>query len=127
MELYNTADWKTEKHVPVIELPEKIVAGENTKITVSIGKEIPHPNKTEHHIRWIKLLFWPEGEKYPYEIGRTEFNSHGGSIKGPDTSSVYTEPFTVFHVKTEKAGKLIATTFCNIHGYWLSETELKFE
>lgn len=127
MELYGTADWKTEKHVPVIEVPDVIKKGEKTMVTVTVGKEIAHPNKTEHHIRWIKLMFWPEGEKYPYDLGIIEFNAHGESIKGPDTGTVYTEPAGVFYFKTEKPGKLIATSYCNIHGFWKSEKEIKVE
>ena len=125
MELYGTADWKTEKHVPVIEVPETIEKGALISVKVSVGKEIAHPNTTIHHIRWIKLLFWPEEEKYPYEIGKVEFSSHGESIKGADTSTVYTEPFGKFRFKTEKSGKLIATSLCNIHGLWKSEKEIK--
>ena len=125
MELYGTADWKTEKHVPVIDVPETIEKGALISVKVSVGKEIAHPNTTIHHIRWIKLLFWPEEEKYPYEIGKIEFSSHGESIKGADTSTVYTEPFGKFRFKTEKSGKLIATSFCNIHGLWKSEKEIK--
>lgn len=125
MELYGIADWKTEKHVPVIEVRETIEKGASISVKVSVGKEIAHPNTTIHHIRWIKLLFWPEEEKNPYEIGKIEFSSHGESIKGADTSTIYTEPFGKFRFKTEKAGKLIATSFCNIHGLWKSEKEIK--
>ena len=42
MDLYGTADWKTEKHVPVIEVAEVIKSGEKTPVTVSVGKEIAH-------------------------------------------------------------------------------------
>ncbi|MHA1345171.1 MAG: class II SORL domain-containing protein [Candidatus Heimdallarchaeaceae archaeon] len=127
MELYGTADWKTEKHVPVIEVDDVIKSGEKTPVTVSVGKEISHPNKTEHHISWIKLMFWPEDEKYPYQIGLANFDAHGASVKGPDTSGVYSEPYAVFQLKTEKPGKLIATSFCNIHGFWKFEKEIKIE
>lgn len=44
-----TDDWKTEKHVPVIEIV-KIEDGK-VEIRVSVGKEIPHPNTTAHHIK----------------------------------------------------------------------------
>ncbi|MHA1952818.1 MAG: desulfoferrodoxin family protein [Candidatus Heimdallarchaeaceae archaeon] len=128
MELYGTADWKTEKHVPVIEVDEVdgvIKEGKNSVI-VSVGKEIAHPNKTEHHISWIKLLFWPDGEKYPYQIGYANFDAHGASIKGPDTSGIYSEPYAVFQVVIDKPGKLIATSYCNIHGLWKSEKEIKY-
>jgi superoxide reductase len=126
-ELFQTADWKKEKHVPVIEVQEKVEKGSNTKVTVSVGKEMPHPNTTEHHIRWIELTFLPEGEKFPYQIGRAEFLSHGESMNGPNTSTVYTEPVAMFYFRTEKPGKLIATSYCNIHGLWKSEKEIKVE
>ena len=127
MEIFQTADWKAEKHVPVIELPEKIKKGEVFEVRVTVGKEIPHPNTTEHHIRWIELLFLPEGEKFPHEIGRVEFLSHGESTEGPNTSTVYAEPTAIFAFKTEKSGKLIAASYCNIHGLWKSEAEVKVE
>ncbi|MFZ5906555.1 MAG: desulfoferrodoxin family protein, partial [Nitrospirota bacterium] len=63
-EFYQSADWKSEKHVPVIDCPAAVKAGENFQVTVSIGKEVAHPNTTEHHIRWIQLFFKPEGEKF---------------------------------------------------------------
>ncbi|MCG3259306.1 MAG: class II SORL domain-containing protein [Candidatus Heimdallarchaeota archaeon] len=127
MELYGTADWKTEKHVPVIEIADVIKAGEKALVTISVGKEIAHPNKTEHHISWIKLMFWPEDEKYPYQLGLANFDAHGASIKGSDTSGVYSEPYAVFQLKTDKPGKLIATSYCNIHGFWKYEKEVKVE
>ena len=68
------ADWKSEKHVPVIEAPEKVKAGEVFEVKIRVGKEIPHPNTTEHHIRWISLYFQPEGDKFTYQIGRYEFS-----------------------------------------------------
>ena len=124
-ELFQTADWRTEKHVPVIEIPDIVKKGEPIKVTVSVGKEIPHPNTTEHHIRWIELVFLPEGESFPYYIGRVEFSAHGESVRGPNTSTIYTEPIAVFVFKTEKSGKLIAFSYCNIHGLWRNEKELK--
>lgn len=122
MEIFKTEDWKKEKHVPVIEILEK---KENlVTVRVSVGKEIKHPNTTEHHIRFIELYFLPEGESFPLDIGRAEFNSHGESTKGPNTSTVFTEPIAVFSFRTEKKGKLIAFSYCNIHGLWRNEEEL---
>jgi len=39
-----SADWKQEKHSPVIECPDSVKAGEKFQVTVSVGKEIAHPN-----------------------------------------------------------------------------------
>ncbi|MCM8785750.1 MAG: class II SORL domain-containing protein [Candidatus Omnitrophica bacterium] len=124
-ELYQSADWKKEKHVPVIEIIEKDKE-KGVKVEVSVGKEIPHPNTTAHHICWIEVYFLPEGSKFPYLIGRFDFISHGASVDGPDTSSVYTEPIVNLKFKTQKDGKILASSYCNIHGLWENEIDLKF-
>ncbi len=124
-ELYQSADWKKEKHVPVIEVVEKDKE-KGVKIIVTVGKEIPHPNTTAHHISWIDVYFLPEGEKFPYHIGRYEFLSHGASTDGADTSSIYTEPIVEIKFKTAKEGKIFASSYCNIHGLWENSIELKF-
>ena len=121
--MYSEADWKSEKHVPVIECADVLKKGEKNPITVSVGKEITHPNTTAHFISWIKLYFHPEGERIQ-EIGVANFEAHGAGLKGADTSTVYTEPYAIFHLKTEKPGKLIATSYCNIHGLWKSEKDV---
>ncbi|MBI4706409.1 MAG: class II SORL domain-containing protein [Candidatus Omnitrophica bacterium] len=124
-DLLQSADWKTEKHVPVVESPVAVKKGEFFRITVKVGKEIQHPNKTEHHIRWIAVYFQPEGEKFPYQIGKAEFSAHGESVNGSDTSTVYTHPEVVLNFKTDKSGTIFASSYCNIHGLWQSVKELK--
>ncbi|MDD5154959.1 MAG: class II SORL domain-containing protein [Candidatus Omnitrophica bacterium] len=126
-DLFQTADWKSEKHVPVIEAEPKVKKGESLKITVSVGKEIAHPNTTEHHIAWIELYFLPKGEKLPYQLGRFEFSAHGSSVQGPNTSTVYTQSVASCVVKTEKSGTIFASSYCNIHGLWESSQDLTVE
>lgn len=126
-DLLQIADWKTEKHVPVIELPDKNKKTDTIKITLSVGKEIPHPNTTEHHIAWIAAYFLPKGEKFPYSVGKFEFNAHGASTLGPNTSTVYTQPGVTFSLKTEKSGTLSVVSYCNIHGLWESAKEVVIE
>ena len=125
--LFQTANWKSEKHVPVIEAPEKVAKGDFFKVTVSVGKEIAHPNKTEHHIRWIDVYFQPKGEKFPYQIGKATFAAHGESIEGPDTSTVYTHHEVTVSFKTEKPGTIFASSYCNIHGVWESSKEIQVQ
>lgn len=123
-DLYQSADWKKEKHVPVIEAPSQAKKGEFVSVTVSVGKEIPHPNTTAHHIRWIEAYFLPVGEKFPYELGRFEFNSHGESTQGADTSTVFTHPEVTLKFKTDKSGVILASSSCNIHGLWQNSKEI---
>ncbi len=115
---YQSGDWKNEKHVPVIEAPDSVKADTPFDITLSIGKEVPHPNTTGHHIRWIKLYFLPEGEKLVQEVGVAEFSAHGESADGADKGPAYTEPYAVMRLKISKPGLLLATSYCNIHGLW---------
>jgi superoxide reductase len=118
------ADWKTEKHVPVIECDDKVKADEMFKVKVSVGKEVAHPNTTEHHISWITLYFQPEGEKFIYDVGHFEFNAHGAAAAGANQGPVYTHHGATAWLKTSKPGTLLATSYCNIHGLWESSKEI---
>ena len=116
-----TADWKNEKHVPVIDCADSVAAGAALAITVTVGKEIAHPNTTNHHISWIALHFVPAGSKTSIEIGRCEFSAHGASVDGPDKGPAYTDSKLSISAKLSASGTLYATAFCNIHGLWSSE------
>ncbi len=124
--LYQTDDWKNEKHVPAIEVEGTPKKDEPLTVKVSVGKEVSHPNKTEHHIRWISLYFMERDGKFPYEIGKIYFSAHGESVKGPDTSGVYTFHEAVFTFKTGGPGTLFASSYCNIHGLWENSVKIKF-
>ncbi len=123
-ELFKSADFKSEKHVPVIEVSGSASKGESLNVAIAVGKEIAHPNTTEHHIQWIRLYFLPEGGKFPYELGSFEFGSHGASAEGPNTSTVYSDAKVTISFKTEKSGTLLASSYCNIHGLWQSSKTL---
>jgi len=124
-ELFQTADWKMEKHVPVIDCPDQVKAVDLFAVKVILGKEIAHPNTTEHQISWISVYFHPEGERFPQQIGHFEFTAHGESVEGPDKSLVYTHHEVSLSMKTSKPGIIYATALCNIHGLWRSEKEIK--
>ena len=118
-------DWKKEKHIPVITLEkEKVNKGEFFELEVTVGKSINHPNTTAHHIRWISIYFLPDNEEFPYHIVDTTFNAHGESIKGADTSTVYSNHTIKIEFKTEKPGTIIAASYCNIHGLWQSSERI---
>jgi superoxide reductase len=124
-DVMQSADWKAEKHVPAIEAPASVKSGEFFNVEVNVGKEIAHPNTTEHHIRWITLYFHPEGAKFPYQVGRYEFDAHGESAEGANQGPVYTNSCVVTSMKTDKPGVLLAASYCNIHGLWESSKDLK--
>ena len=123
-DLLQSADWKKEKHVPVIDAPDKGKKGEWINATLTVGKEIAHPNTTEHHIRWISVFFLPDGEKFPHQIAEIDFCAHGESAAGPNMSTVYAHPQAIVVFKTEKPGTIMASSYCNIHGLWQSSKKI---
>ncbi|KLO22817.1 Neelaredoxin [Marinitoga sp. 1197] len=114
-DVIKSADFKNEKHVPVIDAPEKVKADELFKIEIQVGKDIPHPNTVEHHISWIDLYIHYENDPNTVHLGRFEF--------GPSV----TEPHVLTYVKLSKKGTLIAHSYCNIHGLWESEKVIDVE
>jgi len=124
-DLFQIADWSKEKHVPVIEGPDTVKKGDVAKISIIVGKVIAHPNTTEHHIRWVTLFFLADGEKFPYQVARCEFDAHGESAQGPNMSTIYANPEVVVTLKTEKPGMLMASSYCNVHGLWSSSKKLE--
>ncbi len=118
------ADWKKEKHVPVIECPDQVKAGEVFEVKVGLGKEVAHPNTTEHHFSWVTLYFHPAGEKFSHQVGHFEFSAHGESTAGPNKGPVYTHHQVTAAIKIDRPGTLHALALCNIHGLWESSKEI---
>ena len=102
------------KHSPVIEVEKE---GELYKISVEVGKEVEHPNAFDHYIGFVEIYFQPEG-KEPILISRVEFNAHG-------EENNYTKPKVIVYAKLEGKGKIIAISYCNKHGLWISEKEIQ--
>ena len=123
--LFQEADWKSEKHVPAIECPDAVKSGEPFEIRVSIGKEVSHPNTTEHHIRWIQVFFHPEGGKFTFQLANCEFTAHGESTDGADKGPAYTHHAATVSAMVKKPGTIYALGFCNIHGMWENRKEIK--
>jgi superoxide reductase len=126
-ELIQESDWRSEKHVPVVDCPDNVKKDEFFEVTAVVGKEVAHPNTTAHHISWIELYFLPEGEKFPCQMAKIDFTAHGASVQGPDTSTVYTNHKVTIYMKTSKPGTIIATSLCNIHGLWQFSKQIKVE
>jgi len=113
-----TADWKHEKHAPVIHTPDTVEAGTPFTVTIVVGEEISHPNTPEHHISWIELYFVPKGGETAYFLGRTELGAHG-------EAELQTDPRAVFQVSVPGSGTLKAVALCNIHGLWEGSKEIE--
>ncbi len=115
-----TADWKNEKHVPVIECADSVKSEDWVTVRVGLSKAVVHPNTTEHHIRWIKVFFSPDTDKFTYDLGTFEFNAHGEHASGANQGPVYTRDQIEFTFKAKSSGTIHALALCNIHGLWES-------
>lgn len=124
-DLLQEADWKSEKHAPVIEAPDTAKAGEGVTISASVGKEIAHPNTTEHHIVWIELHFKPDSDKFSHQLSVNRFTAHGESAAGANQGAAFTEPACQTTVKLTESGTLFATSYCNIHGLWENQKRIE--
>ena len=112
--LIQTGDWKGEKHVPVITAPESFLKDNEVEIKVSIGDAVGHPNTLEHYISWIKLFYIEDGKKFAIELGNYHFAAHS-------EGDVFSEPFAIIKSRLPGSGKLMALSYCNIHGLWGNE------
>jgi superoxide reductase len=126
-ELIQESDWRSEKHVPVVDCPDTVKKDAFFEVTAAIGKEVAHPNTTAHHISWIELYFLPDGEKFAQQIAKIDFTAHGASVQGPDTSTIYTHHKVTAWMKTSKSGTILAVSLCNIHGLWQFSKQIKVE
>ncbi len=115
-EVNKVKDWNNmtdmeKKHVPVIEAPDKVKAGEIFDVLVEVGKYMKHPNELSHWINWIGLWI----DKRP-----VAFVSLYPTVG---------EPVVRFRIKIDSAGKkrIVAREFCNLHGVWENEKEIEVE
>jgi len=126
-DLVQSGDFKGEKHVPVIDAPEKVKAGESFTVKVCVGKEIPHPNKMEHHISWIQLFFKPNDAKFVIELAKFDYAAHAAAMDPTAAGPALSEPFSCVTLKLAKSGTLIVQSYCNIHGLWEASKEITVE
>lgn len=122
-----TGDWKAEKHVPAIEAPDRVAAREVFDVAVTLGKAANHPNTVEHHIRYIRLFFKPDDDKFLYNVGNCEFAAHGESAAGANEGPVHCHHGATFQMMVDRPGTLHAVSYCNIHGLWESKKRVDLE
>ena len=126
-DLIQSGDFKGEKHVPVIDAPVKVKADEAFNVNLSVGKEIPHPNKPGHHICWIQLFYKPTDGKFVIELAKFDYTAHAAAMDPAAPGPAMTEPSSSVLVKLAKSGTLIVQSYCNIHGLWESAQEIVVE
>ena len=111
--LNKPADWNNlpgmaKKHVPIIEAPAKVKAGEPFAVKIKVGgiDGVEHPNTLSHWINWIALY---AGERL---ISRVEL--------GAELTDGYV---VTLNVTLKETANLRAQEFCNLHGVWEGKTK----
>ena len=94
-----------KKHLPVIEAPDSVKAGEPLEVTVQVGKLLAHPNEPGHHVESIELY------KGHVLLARTDL---AGGLAEPKVT------FTVLLTSDIDGASLRAFEKCNLHGTWES-------
>jgi superoxide reductase len=89
-----------KKHLPVIEAPDSVKAGESFEVTIEVGKLLTHPNELGHHIQWIVLL------------------KGGVALATVHLTPVTTSPNIKLTVTLNQTETLRALERCNLHGEW---------
>lgn len=90
-----------QKHLPVINAPQKVKRDEAFEVTIEVGKYKTHPNEPGHFIEWIELY---SGDTFLFRV------SLSGSLSKPKV----TIPVKLTHAH----GPLKARAKCNLHGLW---------
>lgn len=124
--IIQSADWKIEKHAPVIEAPDSVKADEFFTVSAGLGKAVAHPNTVQHHISWISLYYLPEGSKMTIQLAHAEFSAHGDSATDA-AGPAFSGPNMTANVKLATSGVLQAVAYCNIHGVWQSSKAIQVE
>lgn len=123
-ETIQSADWKAEKHAPMIDAPEEAAAGRTVTVTAHLGAAIAHPNTPVHHIAWMSLYYLPEGAKQAIQLAHQEFTAHAASMTDQPGPAL-TQPRMVADVQLAKSGTLLAMAYCNLHGLWQSSKPIR--
>jgi len=97
-----------KKHIPLIDCPETVKAGEPFQVTIKVG-EIPHVMEEGHHIQWLEVWF---GHNFNVRI---------------DLTPVFTRPdvvVTLVKGSVHKTSTLRVVERCNMHGQWVATQEV---
>jgi len=123
-----------KKHMPVIESPERVIAGEPFEVIVTVGS-IPHVMDEKHYIEWIELYL------HNTFMGRKELSPAQGE-KAAATFTIEADKalIAIREIETcrirgvnicgncgEKSviTKLHAMERCNVHGIWETHREIE--
>jgi len=96
------------KHLPVIEAPDTITAGEPFDVTITVGS-IQHVMEIAHHIQWVDLY---SGENFITKVLFTPVFTRARAT------------ITMLDDRNDGKETLRAIERCNVHGMWENTKEI---
>ncbi len=102
---------KSKYHLPIIEAPDEVRAGELFRVKIRVG---PHPNTPEHYIKRLDIYLSEDGREYNPLL-----------IASVDLSHTYVEPDIGLSIKLFRDGKIHVVSYCTLHGLWEVTKEVK--
>ena len=93
-----------KKHVPGIDVPDKVTKDEWFGVKVRVGFMTVHPSTPKHWIDEITILV--DG----VEVAGTDFKV--GGVSAPEAS---------FKIRLNKTSTIEVIENCNLHGRWISD------
>jgi superoxide reductase len=95
---YAGADDFVKKHTPFIDVTDM---GDKKLITLTVGKDVPHPNLPDHYIAWVLL------------------RANGNPIARFDFTPVAVDPKVSVVIAVDAGTEITAIGYCNLHGLFL--------
>ena len=99
----DAADDFEKKHTPYISVE---AAEDRTRIGVSVGHYVAHPNDADHFISWIEIY------------------ADDAPIARFDLSPVATAPDVSIVVSVDAGTTIRVLEYCNLHGLWAAEATI---
>lgn len=122
-----------KKHIPVIEAPAEVIAGEPFEVKVTVGS-LPHVMEEDHYIQWIELHIngdFVEKKELKATDGKAEaiFTVVGTEemISAREIMNCRIHGFGVCGTCGVRSAIVIlrAVEGCNVHGLWEGSTGIE--
>lgn len=92
-------------------MPARVAGGELCADAATVANKVSAPRRMERHAAWFELYFHPLGERFPRQIGRSEFPAPVTSAPGLAADMDCQPPEIVLSFKTDRPGTLYAISY----------------
>jgi superoxide reductase len=116
---------KEQKHLPLIEAPNKVKRGENFDFEITVNQDMTVRRRGDQQRFWITVYFLPQESSIAYKVVQPLSAAQKEVRKDSDSPPSPILYKASFQLKTEKAGTIYAAAYCPIHGLSQSRTSVE--